>query len=200
MTMRISPSGSPVCLARACSSPPVAQAPAPAAGPKNLVSNGSFESSFRRENLWDGVDASGYLSGERGAVPVLTTSGTISESSMPISVSVADMNADGLPDVVTMDVLGYLRIFFNSGTKEEPKFNVGDLGGIFLTRTFVKDPILSGANTAAAASTARLAPRIFATEIAKSGKKDLIIGNYIGEVLLVPNSGSLQSPDFRQPA
>ncbi len=200
MTMRISPSLAALLFGPGLLVSAFAQAPAPAAGPKNLVSNGSFESSFRRENLWDGVDASGYLSGERGAVPVLTTSGTISDSSMPISVSVADMNADGLPDVVTMDVLGYLRIFFNSGTKEEPKFTVGDLGGIFLTRTFVKDPILSGANTSAAASTARLAPRIFATEIAKSGKKDLIIGNYIGEVLLVPNSGSLQSPDFRQPA
>jgi len=179
--------------------PLLAQAPAPkpAAGPKNLVSNGGFESSFRRENLWDGVDATGYLSGERGAVPVLTTSGTISDSSMPLSISVADMNGDGIPDIVTMDVLGYLRIFFNSGTKEAPKFTVGELGGIFLTRIAPRDPLLFG--NVGAASIARLAPRLFATDIMKSGKRDLIIGNYLGEILLVPNAGSAQSPDFKQP-
>lgn len=199
MMMRISPFLAALMLGPGFLVSSFAQAPA-AGGPKNLVSNGGFEASFRRENLWDGVDASGYLSGERGAVPVLTTSGTISDSSMPISVSVADMNGDGLPDIVTMDVLGYLRIFFNSGTKTEPKFTTAELGGIFLTRTFTKDPILGSATNASAASSARLAPRISVTDIAKSGKKDLIIGNYIGEVLFIPNSGSLQSPDFRQPA
>lgn len=96
-----------------------------------------------------------------------------------------------------MDVLGYLRIFFNSGTKTEPKFTTGDLGGIFLTRTFAKDPILNGVTSAA--SNARLAPRLYATDIAKSGKKDLIIGNYIGEIFLIPNAGTMQTPDFRQP-
>ena len=201
MMMRISPflaalmtglSAMPL-LAQA---PPAA--PKPAAGPKNLISNGSFESSFKRENLWDGVDATGYLSGERGAVPILTTSGVISESAMPISVGVADMNNDSKADIVTMDVLGYLRIFFNSGTPQEPKFTIGELGGIFLTRTWIKDPTLGGAE--GAADTARLAPRIFPTDIMKSGKKDLIVGNYIGEILLVPNAGSAQSPDFKQPA
>lgn len=201
MMMRITPTLAALLLGPGLLLTSFAQAPAPApAGPRNLVSNGGFESSFRRENLWDGVDASGYLSGERGAVPILTASGTISDSSMPISVSVADMNGDGLLDIVTMDVLGYLRVFFNSGTKTEPKFTTADLGGIFLTRTFARDPILGSATNASAAGSARLAPRIYTTDIAKSGKKDLIIGNYIGEVLFIPNTGSLQSPDFRQPA
>lgn len=193
--MRISPILAALLAGPVLALPVFAQAP-PA--PKNLISNGSFESSFRRENLWDGVDNAGFLSGERGAVPVLTTSGVISDTSMPISVGVADMNNDGLPDIVTMDVLGYLRIFFNSGTKTEPKFTVGELGGIFLTRTLPTDPILGGVQ--GAARRARLAPRIFPTDILKSGKKDLILGNYIGEVLLVPNAGSAQSPDFKQPA
>jgi hypothetical protein len=195
MMMRISPFLAALTMGIGSTAPLFAQAP-PA--PKNLVSNGSFESSFRRENLWDGVDAMGYLSGERGAVPILTASGVISDSAMPISVGVADMNTDGKPDIVSMDVLGYLRIFFNSGTPQEPKFTVGELGGIFLTRVPSNDPILGG--VAGAAGQARLAPRLFATDIMKSGKKDLIIGDYIGEVLLVPNTGSAQSPDFKQPA
>ena len=113
---------------------------------------------------------------------------------MPISVGATDMNADGLVDLVTMDVLGYLRIYFNSGDKQQPKFTSGDLGGIFLTRTAQNDLTIGRE-----APGARLAPRIFPTEMMKSGKKDLIAGNYLGEVLFVPNGGSAQVPDFKQP-
>jgi hypothetical protein len=162
--------------------------------PKNLVFNGGFETSFPRQNLWQGVDSAGFLTGERGQVAVLTLRGEIADSAMPLSVAVADMNADGLLDLVTMDVLGYLRIFFNSGDKQQPKFTLGDLAGVFLTRTPPNDPTIGRE-----ASGARLAPRIFPTDIVKSGKKDLIVGNYLGEVLLVPNSGSAQVPDFKQP-
>ena len=179
-------------LAHCASTKLPAQTPPPA--PKNMVINGGFETPSRRENLWQGVDSAGYLTGERGQVPVLTLSGAIADTSMPISVSVADMNADGLPDLVTMDVLGYLRIFFNGGSKQEPKFTLGELAGIFLTRTAQKDPTLGREDP-----NARLAPRIFPTEMMKSGKKDLVVGNYLGEVLLVPNAGSAQSPDFKQP-
>ena len=182
-----------VALLAHCASPKLsAQTPPPA--PKNLVFNGGLETSSRRENIWQGVDNSGYLTGVRGRVAVLTLSGAIADTPMPISVSVADMNADGLPDLVTMDVLGYLRIFFNSGSKEEPKFTFGELAGVFLTRTGPRDPTIGRDFPSA-----RLAPRIFPTEMARSGKKDLIVGNYLGEVLLVPNAGSAQRPDFRQP-
>lgn len=197
--MRISPKLTAGLAATLSAATLHAQAPAPAApAAKNLVSNGGFESSFRRENLWDGVDNAGYITGERGAVPILTTSGVISESAMPVSVAVTDMNGDKLPDIVTMDVLSYLRIFFNSGTPQEPKFTIGELGGIFLSRTPRTDPILDGGE--GSADHARMATRVFPTEIMKSGKKDLVVGNYIGEVLLLPNTGSAQTPDFKQPA
>ena len=76
-----------------------AQTPPPA--PKNLVANGGFENSARRENLWYGVDSAGYLAGERAQVSVLTLRGEIADTPMPISVGVADMNGDGLPDILT---------------------------------------------------------------------------------------------------
>ena len=181
-----------VALLAYCASQVLAQTQPSA--PKNLVTNGGLEKSSRRENIWQGVDHAGYLTGVRGRVAVLTLSGAISDTPMPISVSVADMNADGLPDLVTMDVLGYLRIYFNGGSKEEPKFTYGELAGIFLTRTAPKDPVIGRDFP-----NARLAPRIFPTEMTRSGKKDLIVGNYLGEVLLVPNAGSAQRPDFKQP-
>ncbi len=200
MMMRISPFIAALLILMSVTATFLAQAPPnPPAAPKNLLNNGGFESSSKRENLWDGVDNAGYLSGERGAVPVLTAGGKISGTAMPLSVSVADMNGDRLLDIVSMDVLGYLRIYFNSGTPQEPKFTLGELGGIFLTRTMPSDPILGGGSDKAS-DHARMAPRIATTDMLKSGKKDLILGNYIGEILLVPNAGSAQSPDFKQPA
>lgn len=176
-----------------------AQAPAPTPAPKrNLMGNGGFETSFRRENLWDGVDASGYLAGERGGLPVLTTSGAIAESSMPLSVSVADMNGDGKQDIVAMDVLGYLRIYFNAGTPTEPKFELGDLAGVFLSRIGPRDPLRT--EIQANVDRARQGPRVLTTTIFKSGKRDLLIGNYIGELIGLMNSGTSVAPDFRQPA
>lgn len=184
------------CLSFAASLWAQAPAPAPAPAAKNFIGNGGFETGFRRDNLWDGVDSTGALSGERGALPVLTTSGTIADTSMPISVSVADLNGDQLPDIATMDVLGYLRVFFNSGTKTEPKFTVAELGTLFLSRVNPADPSLQGVK----AENARQGQRIFLSDIMRSGKKDLIIGNYLGEIFLVPNAGSGVRPDYRQPS
>lgn len=167
---------------------------APAA-PKNMIGNGGFETGFRRDDIWDGVDSTGSLAGERGTLPILTTSGTIAGTSMPVSVSVADLNGDGLPDIAAMDVLGYLRVYFNSGTKTEPEFTVGELANLFLSRMNPEDPTTQGLRNAHA----RQGQRIHLCDITRSGKKDLVIGNYLGEIMLIPNSGSGVKPDFRQP-
>lgn len=177
-------------------SPLQAQTPTPA-GPRNLIGNGGFETSFRRENLWDGVDAAGYLAGERGALPVLTTAGSIAESAMPLSVSVADVNNDGRPDLITMDVLGYCRVYFNTAEPGQPaKFEMGDLANFFLSRVAPNDPVAQGAPNRAIL---RRGGRLHATTMFRTGKVDLIIGNYVGEVMAVFNGGSVQIPDFRQP-
>jgi len=188
--MRKSPFLIPALLLTSTAGALFGQAPAAPAAPKNLIGNGSFETGFRRENLWDGVDAAGFLNGERGALPVLTTSGTIAETSMPIGVSVADMNGDGKLDIVTSDVFGYVRIYFNSGTKEAPAFGVAELANLFLS----KGSIELGGDVSV-----RRGPRVHVSNITRSGKNDLVVGNYIGEILLIPNAGSGVRPDFRQP-
>ncbi len=166
----------------------------PPAAPKSVIRNGGFELSRTKDDLWDGVDSSGYLAGEKGQVPALTTNGDIAATSMPLSVGVADMNGDNLPDIVTMDVSGYLRIFFNSGTKTEPKFTVGEIGTIFLARSPFKI-----VPEEFASFYLRTAPRFALYDSSRSGKMDLYVGNYWGEIFLVPNEGSGAKPDFRQP-
>jgi FG-GAP repeat len=174
----------------------LAQTPAPT--PKNMIGNGGFETGFRRDNIWDGVDSTGALAGEKlpEGLPILTTSGTIAPTSMPVSVSVADLNGDGLPDIAVMDPVGYLRVYFNSGTKTEPKFAVGELANLFLSRINPTDPTLQGVS----AANARQGQRICLCDISRSGKKDLVIGNYLGEIMLIPNSGTGVKPDYRQPS
>jgi hypothetical protein len=94
----------------------VAQAPAPA-GPKDAIRNGGFERTLQAPNLWSGVDKDGFLAGFRGVLPVLNESGSIAESPMPVGVAVGDLNGDGLPDILSSDPLGFIRIYFNSGSK-----------------------------------------------------------------------------------
>ena len=167
-------------------------APAPAAAPGNLIGNGSFEQAGRQNNPWSGLDQQGFLKGLGGTVPALTQSGTIGDTAMPISVAIADMNGDGKMDIVTSDVVGYFRVYFNQGTPEQPKFDDGELIPVFLTRSVAQ-------NYQTAELTRYRAQRIYVGNFAKSGKNDMLIGNYIGEVLSLKNEGTTTSPDFRQP-
>lgn len=166
-------------------------APAPAAA-GNLIANGSFENAFRRTNPWSGINQGNFLQGLTGTVRVLTQSGTIGDTAMPLSVGVADMNADGKLDLVTSDVIGYFRVYFNQGTPTEPKFDDGELIPVFLTRALAQ-------NYQSVELGRYRAQRISVGNFAKSGKNDLMIGNYIGEVLWLKNEGSPTAPDFRQP-
>ena len=93
-----------------------AQAPAPA-GPKDAVRNGGFERTLQSPNLWSGVDKDGFLAGFRGYLPVLNESGNVAETPMPVGVSAGDLNGDGLPDLLSSDPLGFVRIYLNSGSK-----------------------------------------------------------------------------------
>lgn len=167
-----------------------AQTPSPtprAARP--LLSNPGFETSSRRENPWDGTNRQGFFEVNRGALPVLTQSGTIADSSMPASVAVGDLNGDGKPDILVADVLGYMRIYFNSGTPQEPKFGKAELLPLFFSRP--RKPTDG--------SIRFRGPRVHLGDMTRTGKLDIWMGNYIGEIFRIPNAGSGASPDFRQP-
>ncbi len=163
----------------------------PKAAPKPQVSvaNGSFERSYGVENPWTGVNSKGKLDSFRASVPVLTESGTIGKTPMPVSVAIHDMNGDSLQDLVTTDAQGYVRIYFNEGTAAEPKFLTGELAQAFLGRP--SDEFADREYT-------RLAPRVSVADL--GGAPQLLVGNYFGEIFILPNKGSGVKPSFEQPS
>ncbi len=190
----------------ALSAPPMrSQEPSAAA---EFLKNPNFEDYYEKDNLWGGVNPDGVLAGgtrlreEKPGPPILTAEGGIDNRPMPVSVSIADFNKDGLPDIAAMENPGYLRVYFNSGTPQQPKFEKGELAPFFISRISDSDPTLSWISNPSKNKDfwyARQTNRIHATDILRSGKKDLVIGNYAGELFLVPNTGTPQKPEFRTP-
>jgi len=158
---------------------------------QNLVPNGDFKATAPIDDLWDGVDADGYLCGTVRTVTALNDRFAASDVVQPISVSVGDLNGDGLPDLVTADPLGYFRVYFNSGSKTEPKFTQGEIIPVYVSR-----PASNGAYADLIYST----PRIDLYPITGRGTLDIVAGLYGGDFIGIANSGSESVPQFRQPS
>lgn len=159
----------------------------------NLASNGGFEQFTTRDNLWDGVDNDGYLAAERRSLPVLTESGQVGDVAMPVSVAAADLNGDGLVDIMTADPTGWMRVYFNRGSKEAAAFTHAEVVPLFLSRG---DPKERTRDT----FIRRYGPRIALYDFKRRGAPDLVVGNYIGEIMIIENKGSGVTPNFQQPA
>ena len=171
------------CLAR----PVLAQAPVSG----NLVVNGDFAKFTAEENLWDGVDSAGIITGWMNTTYAVTESGRVGGLPMPLSVAFVDVNGDSLPDLVTADPHGFLRAFINSGTKTEPKFTHAEMIPLF-PPLIAKDRTSSGELPTI--------PKIALYDLNRRASLDLIIGNYGGDILLLRNTGSSQAPVYVQPA
>ncbi len=184
----------------------LAQAPAPAA-PKDAIRNGGFERTLQAPNLWTGVDKDGFLAGFRGFLPALNESGNVAETPMPVGVAAGDLNGDGLTDILSSDPLGYLRIYFNTGSKEQPKFAAGELTLPWLASGEGDPPwtppMLGGEQEVGGWNQKwgkrRQGVRASLADLAGSGKQDLVAGNYFGDIFVVRNAGSAQVPQFPQP-
>lgn len=173
--------------------------------PANPVINGGFESSLQLPNLWDGVDKENKLSGTRASLPVLSESGDISSTYMPVSVAAADLNNDGKADLLTADPVGYVRVYFNSGTPQDPQFTVGNMSAPFLAVS-EGDPPYSPSGLRGGEHQSwrnnwiqrRQGPRVAIGDLSGGGKLSLVVGNYYGDILFFPNTGT-GLPVFTQP-
>ena len=199
----------------------------------NLIQkNPGFESSTSTANIWTGIGLSGTINAPTERARVLATSGEIGEQVMPISVSAGDLNNDGLHDIAIMDGRGLLRVHFNIGTNQQPKFGPAEFSSLFLNPNFLRltheenkliqednkkqksTPKqapkqtttaginiqgLEGAQLAYRIHDARRVQRVNLANVSRTGKLDLLVGNYNGDVLLIPNSGTVSRPDFRTP-
>ena len=169
--------------------------PVAALAQANLVVNGDFTKFTTEENLWDGVDAQDFLAGFRRGTYAVTEGGRVGDQPMPISVNFLDMNADGLPDLATADPAGVVRVYFNSGTKTEPKFTLAETVPIFPPQVAKDNRRDRGQWTVPYG-----VPKISFFDWKKRGVADLVYGNYIGDLVMLPGTGKPNSPSFDQPS
>ena len=180
---------------------------APPAG--NAVRNGDFEQTYDAPSLWNGVNFDGLLATPTAFLSVLSAEGNIAGQQMPPGVAVADLNADGNPDILATDALGYIRVYFNRGSAQEAKFDVAEVSAPFLANGEGDPPWMPPGLTQAEGnefgqwldrwSQRRRGTRGSLADVTGEGLPDLVVGNYFGEVLVFPNQGSPNAPAFRAP-
>jgi hypothetical protein len=169
--------------------------------PGNILRNGGFEQTTQAVNLWAGTDSGGHLIGAQDKLPTLQANGDIGDQPMPVSVALGDLNGDSLIDLVTADPLGFIRIYFNSGTAQGPKFTFAEFTTPFLSISAPRPAWSPPRVTSYEGSWAkrRRAVKIGLVDTSNSGKLDIVAGNYFGEIFFIPNRGSASLPLFQQP-
>jgi len=94
--------------------------------------------------------------------------------------TIVDWNSDGKKDLVVGALDGKVYIFINEGTDTEPDFN---------SQTLAQN---SGVDLIVPSS--RSSPHVLDTD--GDGKKDLLVGNTNGQLLLYTNTGTDEAPSF----
>jgi hypothetical protein len=164
----------------------------------NVLRNPGFEDgSHSEDNLWDGVNSDGALAGFPVSANVVLENGSFGSLAMPPSVAFADLNGDGKPDLITADPRGYFHFYANHGTASAPRFTSGEILPIFLSMIFVPR---AGEWVREMDNEARCCPRFALADWRHTGLLDLLIGNYFGEVLFLPNVGTPRQAVFHQPS
>ena len=182
-----------------CAAPPPleAQQQSPAKPPNVFGDTGGFEKSTVQDNLWDGVNGDGSLAGFTHSANVVTEKSSFSALAMPPSVAFVDLNGDGKPDLITADPTGFFRFYPNSGTAAAPKFTSAEIIPIFVSPSHRPRHFDYESNDDSDGT--RFCPRFALADWRHTGLLDLLVGNYYGEVLFLPNVGNARQPQYRWP-
>lgn len=157
--------------------PAPAPAPAPAAPARaaNLIRD-EFVGEMTRPvgNYWDGVDDANDLHVITAASPALNNLGRMVGTPFSSFPNFADMNGDGLNDLVVADTFGFVWIFINSGEKGKPKFTTGKPIPTFIG----------------------WASKIHVCDWDDDGDNDIIVGTFYGDVAVLINYGAAKEWRF----
>lgn len=163
--------------------------------------NGGFEESTPSRDLGAGVDNTGLATLQTATGTVPGANGGFSNENLAFSLSVADMNSDGLPDIAAMDGFGVLRIYFNSGSKTEPKFTFAETTSYSLypapipTKYVIhQDPEFQAYMNALYLKTGQ---RI--SLYSNGDKTNMLVATLQGRMFNIPNTGTDKKPDFKVP-
>lgn len=102
---------------------------------KSLIPERSLDEVRSGVQFWaSGANTLGEPTGRQGGGPVVDSKGKLTFKMFPPAVRFADIDGDGLLDLVMSDAQGGLWIYYNRGTKTDAKFDAGipipiDLGG-----------------------------------------------------------------------
>ncbi len=161
-----------------------------------LKGRGDMEKGSTRAIEWAGVDSSGRLSGMSRSALVVSSGGQVSNVSYPGSVAAGDLTGDGLPDLLLADSNGFFWLYANKGTDKKPEWPTGELLSLWL----VPEPKdLKNAGWRQDAGYAPACTRLYLTDFTGDGALDLVLGDYLGNIMFVKNSGSRQVPKFDSP-
>lgn len=125
-------------------------------------------------NLWDGVDGENNIHVGVMSSPVLNDIGHMVDTPISSFPNFADMNGDGLNDLVVADPQGFVWIYQNSGEKGKPKFTTGKMIPTFIGWV----------------------SKINVCDWDGDGDNDIVIGTFYGDVVVMQNLGSRQDWRF----
>lgn len=170
-----------------------AQVPPSSATNSDLLHGiGVFKRGFPFTTPWAGVDGSDFLHCLTQSAPLVMSNGQVQDMPYPVSVAVADLNGDHLPDLIVADPAGIVWFFPNSGTPTEPKFTFGEIIPIWVRSVMLGQG--GGEERSISCNS------IYVTDFNDDGAPDIIIGTFMGEVFFIPNTGTPTSPHFSTPA
>lgn len=146
----------------------------------NLVRGGDMEMLSPDSNPWGGVGA-GNLRVFTYSSPLINNLGEILRQEFTPAVGGGDLNGDGLPDLLVVDAEGYFWYFQNFGTKKP--------NGTF-------DSIFKRGEVMGAWIHQRLCPKLHLVDVNEDGALDIVLGDFLGRLFIIKNSGNAQQPKF----